>query len=106
MTAATFYLDAKGRTAINHDPGATLDYTFDWTEFLASSGDAVAGASATCSGATVVGSPVVSGQKVTVWVSGGTAGTTATLTVTITTDSSPARIEPVSVQLKITPKVA
>jgi hypothetical protein len=105
MTTATYYLDGKGRQTINKDAGATLDYTFDWTDFLTPIADTIASVTATATGMTLVGGPTFTGNVVTVWATGGVVGTPASLTVTITTSSTPPRIEPMTVQFKITPKV-
>lgn len=106
MAISTYYLDAKGRQTINKDPGAVLDYQIDWTDFLTPILDTIAAVSAVASGVVLVGTPSVSGAVVTVWVSGGVVGTPASVTVTITTSSTPPRIEPMTIQMKITPKVA
>lgn len=103
---SAFYYDRQGRTTIDKDPGATLDYRIDWTDFLLAEGDRIASVVVTATGVTVVGTPSTDGTVVTVWVSGGTLNQPATLTCTITTDSTPARIEPMTIQFKITPKVA
>jgi hypothetical protein len=102
MTTATYYLDAKGRTVIDKDPGATLDYLFDWSAFLGT--DAIASVTASAVGVTVVGVPSFSGKVTTVWLAGGTLGQSASFTVTITTATNPARIEPMTVLVKLTPK--
>jgi hypothetical protein len=105
MTIATYYPDAKGRQTIDKDPGATLDYVFDWTAFLTAIGDTINTVAATANGVVIVGSPTFTGKIVTVWVSGGVLNSPASVTCTITTNSVPARIEPMTIQMKITPKV-
>jgi hypothetical protein len=106
MSTSTYYLDARGRLTIDKDPGATLDYPFDWSDFLTPLADSIASASASAVGVTLVGTPAVSGNVVTIWAQGGSVGQAAAITCTITTASAPARIEPMTIQLKITPKVA
>lgn len=103
MTTATYYLDAKGRQTIDKDPGATLDYPFDWTDFLTGISDTIQSVSAAAVGVTVQGVPTFSGMVATVWATGGVVGTPATLTCTIVTVGG--RTEPMTIQLKITPKV-
>jgi hypothetical protein len=74
------------------DPSAVLDYVFDWTEWLAT-GETIAVDSETGkklititadTGITVDSSTEDDG-KVTVWLSGGTAGTTYRVECLITT---------------------
>lgn len=105
MTTSTYYLDTRGRQTIAKDSGALLDYLFDWTDFLALISDSIASVTASAVGVTLVGSPTFTGAIVTVWAQGGTVGQAASITCTITTSSTPARIEPMTIQLKITPKV-
>jgi hypothetical protein len=44
MTVATetYYFDERGRRVILKDPGATLDYSADWRQWLAAIGDSLA----------------------------------------------------------------
>lgn len=105
MSIATYYLDAKGRTTIDKDAGATLDYELDWSAFLTPISDTIASVSAVATGVSLVGAPTFVGNVVTVWVSGGVVGQPGQMVVTITTSSTPARIEPMTVNFKITPKV-
>jgi hypothetical protein len=105
MTTSTYYLDVRGRQTIAKDPGALLDYSFDWTDFLAPITDTIASVTASAVGVTLVGSPTFVGPVVTVWAQGGTVGQAASITCVITTQSTPARVEPMTIQLKITPKV-
>ena len=76
------------------DPSAVLDYVFDWTEWLAT-GETIAVDSETGkklititadTGITVDSSTEDDG-KVTVWLSGGTAGTTYRVECLITTSA-------------------
>lgn len=61
------------------DPDSTVDYTFDWTDWLG--GDTITAATVTpdaTSGVTVVGTPTWTGGKaVTCWLTGGILGATA-----------------------------
>ena len=70
------------------DPDSTVDYTFDWTDWLGT--DTITTATVTVtpdptSGVTVVGTPTWTGSKVTCWLTGGTLGTTARVVCRITT---------------------
>lgn len=66
-------------------PADNLDYAFDYSDFL-QSGDSLLSATATVSptGLTVT-TPVVSGQQVKFWLTGGVSGTKYKLTITTTT---------------------
>jgi len=55
------------------DPDAVLDYMFDWTDWLAS-GETIISHTITAETGIVVDSSTESAGKVTVWLSGGTAG--------------------------------
>lgn len=69
------------------DPDSTVDYTFDWTDWLG--GDIITAATVNpdvASGVTVVGTPTWTGGKaVTCWLTGGNLGTTAHVVCHITT---------------------
>lgn len=67
------------------DPAALLEYTWDWSLWLAEVADTIGSATVTVSGATVVGSPVVGGTTVTQKVSGGAVGTPVVMVCQITT---------------------
>lgn len=64
------------------DPSENLDYAIDFVDVLGS--DAIATKSVAATGVTAGTSSIV-GTKVNVWLSGGTAGTTGAVTITITT---------------------
>ena len=55
------------------DPSAVLDYAFDWTGWLAA-GETITDHTITADTGITVGSSTESDGKVTVWLSGGTAG--------------------------------
>lgn len=105
MTTATYYLDPRGRQTIDKDPGATLDYIFDWTDFLALIDDTIASVEATAVGVEIVDGPTITGSVVTIWVAGGVVHEPASLTCIITTANVPPRIEPMTIKMNITPKV-
>lgn len=69
------------------DPSAVLDYTIDWSEWLSSNNDTISNASVPSapSGLTVQSPVTHTATATTVWVSGGTAGTSYDVTVRITT---------------------
>lgn len=84
MTVETFVTIA-GRPTIDKDPNAVLDYAPDFTDWLDLITDTIASHTATAAGGVVVDSSSVVGKTVVVWVSGGTVGTPASVTVRITT---------------------
>ncbi|WP_458796501.1 phage fiber-tail adaptor protein [Mycobacteroides abscessus] len=68
------------------DPQAVLDYTVDWSAWLSPAGDTITDATATASPAGLsVDSTTTTTDEVTVWLSGGTAGSSYMVTVHITT---------------------
>ena len=69
------------------DPDATLDYGFDWSEWL-STGETLSSATWTVpSGITQVSDLITTDDSV-IWLSGGTAGTNYYVACKITTSSS------------------
>lgn len=86
------------------DADATLDYLFDWTNWMVA-GDAIASYVVTISGSdSALTNPtsVLSTPTVRVWLTGGTVGVTYTIKCHITTSNSPARIDERDFSLKIT----
>jgi hypothetical protein len=69
------------------DPGATLDYVVNWTDWLAA-GETISTSTFTVSSGITKDSETNTTTKGTVWLSGGTAGTTYTATNRITTNQS------------------
>lgn len=68
------------------DPGARLDYTWDWADWLATAGDTMSTATVILpEGLTAAESPVVDAPFVTQKVSGGTLGVTYRMVCQITT---------------------
>ena len=68
------------------DPSAVLDYVFDWTEWLAT-GETITVHTITADTGITVDSSTESGGKVTVWLSGGTAGINYKVACKITTSA-------------------
>jgi hypothetical protein len=66
------------------DPNAILDYTIDWSAWLDGS-DTISAATSTPTAGIVVDSTSHTATQTTVWLSGGTAGTSYDVTVHITT---------------------
>lgn len=68
------------------DPDAKLDYSWNWTAWLAAeSSDEIVTAEVITSGTLVADEPVVDGGVVTCFLSGGTLGETETATCRVTT---------------------
>ena len=69
------------------DPNATLDYTIDWSAWLSPNQDTISNATVPSvpSGLTIQTPVTKTTTQTTVWISGGTAGTSYDVTVHITT---------------------
>jgi hypothetical protein len=75
-------------TTFAKDPSELLDYTWDWTLWLAEVGDTISEATVVANdGLTAVGAPVVNGSVVTQRVSGGALGDVSAVVCQITTTS-------------------
>ena len=68
------------------DPSAVLDYVFDWTEWLATV-ETITDHTITADTGITVGSSTEDAGKVTVWLSGGTAGINYKVACLITTSA-------------------
>ena len=97
-TATTTFVAAppEGLPTIDKDPDATLDYAWEWSDWLA--GDSISSHTVTVSGVTKASDTRV-GTKVTAWISGGTVGTPGLATCTITTAAG--RIEQRSIAFRV-----
>ena len=69
------------------DPQAVLDYAFDWGDWL-DSGETIASTTITVASGLTKDSDSESDGIVTIWLSGGTAGTSYTVACKIVTSSS------------------
>ena len=68
------------------DPSAVLDYVFDWNEWLAT-GETITDHTITADTGITVDSSTEDDGKVTVWLSGGTAGINYKVACLITTSA-------------------
>lgn len=85
MLIELFQIGADGRATIYKDPDALLDYTIDWTDYLAALGaDRLADVVFTNSDGTLVLTEVYKGFA-TAWLQGGTVGNTIALTCRVVT---------------------
>ena len=93
------YTGGPDKPTIVKDPAEVLDYTFDWSAYLAEISDTIA---------SVVFEPVgvemgVSSHTATaatVWISGGTNGTTAYVTCAITTAEGRTAVRSIYLKIK------
>jgi hypothetical protein len=69
------------------DPSAVLDYAFDWKEEWLATGETIADHTITADTGITVDSSTESDGKVTVWLSGGTAGINYKVACLITTSA-------------------
>ena len=81
------------------DPSAVLDYVFDWTEWLAT-GETITDHTITADTGITVDSSTESDGKVTVWLSGGTAGINYKVACLITTTAG--RTDERTIWIKVT----
>ena len=81
------------------DPSAVLDYVFDWTEWLAA-GETIVGHTITADTGITVESSTEDAGKVTVWLSGGTAGQNYKVACKITTSAG--RTDERTIWIKVT----
>lgn len=91
MATETFVLAVGDKPTIVKDPNAVLDYTLDWTDWLAGITDTIATATAALTGGLVLDDITHDDTTVTLWLSGGTVGSTGSARVRITTVGTGAR---------------
>lgn len=81
------------------DPSAVLDWMFDWTDWLAS-GETIISHTITADTGITVESSTEDAGKVTVWLSGGTAGINYKVACKITTSAG--RTDERTIWIKVT----
>ena len=86
-------------TTYKKDPAATLDYTFDWTAYLAPLGDTISSVTWVLGDTLTKVSQSNTTTAATAFIAGGTLGNTATLTCRIVTVGG--RTDDRTVNLKI-----
>jgi len=98
----TFVISGAGssvKATILKDPDAVLDYTFDWTAWLAGIADTLASQQMVVDTGITLNSSSIDGSKVIAWLSGGTAGTTYRVTCRVVTAGG--RTDDRSIYIKI-----
>jgi hypothetical protein len=102
MTAATgISLLYPGRPTIDKAPDAVLEYAFDWSDWLAESGDELATVDVTPVGDVVVSNVGEEAGVVSLLASGGTIGSEAGVTCRVVTTSVPPRRDSRSIWFNI-----
>ena len=82
------------------DPSAVLDYVFDWKEEWLATGETITDYTITADTGITVDSPTEDDGKVTVWLSGGTAGINYKVACLITTSAG--RTDERTIWIKVT----
>ena len=88
MSTETYVITGIGTDAkatIVKDPDAVLDYTFDWTAWLALVSDTLSSQTVLVDTGITCDSSSISGTTVIVWLSGGSVGVTYGITCRIVT---------------------
>lgn len=96
MTTETYSELGASRPSILKDPDATLDYSWDWEDWLA--GDTISSYSVSVSGVTK-NSDARASAVVTAWLTGGTLGAVASATCSVSTAAG--RIDSRTIYLRI-----
>lgn len=102
----TYKLTGK-RYVIEKDPNADLDYSWNWTTYLAPITDNIISATFIIEGIDALLTQHNVGfdsTHATVWLAGGTLDAEYRVTCRITTDNTPPRIDDRSIFVKIKPK--
>lgn len=87
MTATIEEFEVKfGKPTINKDPNDILEYTASFADWLTRCGDTIASVVVTYSGVTEAYPPTHDTNTVTIWITNGTPGTTASALIRITTN--------------------
>lgn len=84
MPESDWYQGSVALKRFTKDPDAVLDYTFDYADWLAE-GDTIASVESTADAGLDVDSTSHTPTTATVWISGGTAGSTYDVVTHVTT---------------------
>lgn len=94
----TYNTDSAGRSVIDKDPDAILDYSIDLTDWLTDSGDTLQNLQVIVNGCTLM-QHSFTGAICTAWLAGGTEGQLASCTFRFSTVGG--RVDDRTVYLKI-----
>lgn len=83
---------ASGLNTFTKDPAEKLDYTIDWSEELTDVADSISSSAWTVESGITQEAVSAAAQSTKIWLSGGTAETSYTITNRITTVNNPSRI--------------
>ena len=100
----TYELDKKGRRVIDRDPDSVLDYSADFTDWLAQCADTIASVTAVPAGCALAATkppPLFSGGLVTAWISGGVVGADEMPRVTFRITTVAGRVEDSTIYFKM-----
>jgi hypothetical protein len=95
--------DKNGTPTIQKRPGGRLDYSFDWTAWLAAVGDTITSYTVDVPQGLTKESVMLDGGVVTVWLKGGVAGYKFQVRCDIVTSSSPPREDSRTIMVDIRP---
>lgn len=101
MSTETYITGTTGKPTIDKTVVGDLDYSFDWTAWLALVGDTIASAAFSITGGGIAHSDSVTAGVATVWVSGGASGSILALTCTIVTTASTPRTDSRTIYIKV-----
>jgi len=93
------YTGGPDKPTIVKDPAEVLDYTFDWSAYLADITDTITSVAFEVVGA-VIDSSSHTTTSATAWVSGGVAGSTATVTCAIETAEGRKAVRSIYLKIK------
>lgn len=94
-----YTLDNDGIPTIDKTVPGVLDYTFDWSEWLAEIGDTIAEKEVTAASGITLDKDERSGGKVIAWLSGGAHGFTYWVRCRITTTGGRTEVRTIRVRL-------
>lgn len=107
MATIDTYTYAGDKATIVKDPQADLDYSWDWSAYLAAVGDNIATVQFVIEGpdsAMTQHDAGFAGSVALVWLAGGTAGNVYRVTCRITTTHVPPRVDDRSIFVKVKPR--
>ena len=108
MATIDTYVISGSKATILKDPNADLDYSRDWSDWLAEVGDSIASVLHVITTKEGLAAPELTqhdsgftGTRTVVWLAGGNVHTTYRVTARITTNSTPPRTDDRSIFVKV-----